>query len=121
MEEESMNINFIVKPEATGTFNGREYKGIVIANVGKTKGVQRTYLPDVFNESDGKAMAEYRLRRKMSRKKEIRLTKEFNDINRMIKSLTTRGNALDRKIVFEQIMQEQYGGALLDLVDGMMG
>lgn len=59
-----MKTNFIVKPEAEGTHNGKAYRGLVVATMGKEKAIAFSYLPDVFDEDFGKSLAELKLKQK---------------------------------------------------------
>ena len=71
-----MKTNFIVKPEAEGTNNGKPYRGLVIATRGKEKAIAFAYLPDVFNEEFGRTLAELKLKQKLIRRKQVKINQE---------------------------------------------
>lgn len=105
---ENMKTQIIVYPEATGTHNGKAYKGITIAINGKTKGIARAYLPDTYNGYKGERVALAKMEIKRSR---ARVT-ELNHQNRhIIADLHVNFEWLDRisrKIEEEETKQAKY-------------
>jgi hypothetical protein len=93
-----MNIQFVVNSEAEGTYNGRQYKGLVIAIHGRKKAVARTFLPDEFSEEKGKTIATQRLHMKLSKAKEKSLAQQYKYIYKMIDLLATKCKTINNKI-----------------------
>lgn len=112
-----MNIQFIVKPEATGTYNGRTYKGLVVATLGKKKGTAHTYLPDSFDLAKGQAIATYRLHSKLSKAKETRLKDEFRQVDKRICMLMDRMEVLSGRIEKEVSKQNTFAFCLQDVIE----
>lgn len=74
-----MKTTFIVKPDAHGFNNGKEYRGLVIATKGKEKAISFAYIPDTFDELLGMTLAELKLKRKLSRRKQVRIESDITD------------------------------------------
>jgi len=112
-----MNIQFIVKNDAEGYYNGKAYKGLVVATLGKSKSYAHTYLPDSFNECKGKAMASYRLHMKLSRKREVELKNEFRHADKLVCMLMDRMEVLSNRIGKETGKQANLSESLQYAID----
>lgn len=88
-----MKTNFIVKADAHGFNNGKEYRGLIIATKGKEKAISYAYIPDTFDEELGRTLAELKLKRKLSRRKQVRIEA---DIATYESILTCGRHILDR-------------------------
>lgn len=114
-----MNVKYYVNENEHGFFNGREYHGIVRAVCGKKKAEARSYLPDVFDEELGKAIAKKRLRVKVLRSEEVKLNEESKAIDILIDELLSRQSKVICKITSSVLQQERLKDELLDMFEGM--
>lgn len=111
-----MNATIIVKREATGTHNGKEFKGIVIAVLGKKKGIARAYLPDVFDEFCGTCLAVNKLRCKVQKEKIVGLCRGQRELVDWAAKYMGDATGLEFKIRKEEkklkAMQDMYANRL---------
>ena len=109
-----MNMQVISYPEATGTHNGKAYKGITIAIQGKTKGIARAYLPDEFDEDKGERVALTKMYLKLS-KARVTYLNELTRINwKHMYSVMDELEAIGRRIEKEETKQANLRQAIKD-------
>lgn len=112
-----MQTNFIVKPDAEGTNNGKPYRGLVIATRGKEKSIAFAYLPDTFDETIGRQLAELKLKRKLIRRKQVFLDKQISMYAKAVEACNNRLNQLEYKYYKETVKQFEITSRILDLAD----
>ncbi len=110
-------IQYYVKPEAEGVYNGRKYKGMVIATDGTFKAVSRTYTPDVFNENLGRAIALKRFKIKVAREQEKELTEYYDRLEHAWNTIAREMNSIANKIINKVNRQQELRCELFDLFE----
>ncbi len=110
-------IQYYVKPEAEGVYNGRRYKGMVIATDGNIKTVARTYLPDVFHPELGKQIALKRFKIKVAREQEKELEEYYDTLEHAWNTIAREMNSIANKIVNKVNRQQELRCELFDLFE----
>lgn len=113
---EFMKTQVIAYPEATGTHNGREYKGITIAISGKAKGISRAYLPDAYDEDKGERVAVAKMEIKRSRAKVTDLNAMMRNAWKNLYAIMDDIETMGRKVEKEETKQANYRQSLKDEV-----